>query len=295
MCGILEAKVQNSAEGAKLISITHAHVPPYCIENRSSDHYIRFVQNDDNAVVFELPPMSSTQYTWDSPLGKKKLRAVVIPKEKSKSHQLDEALERERDYEVASQNINSNAGESQNGDETVDTYDSDEDKTTIESESATEPLLQALEKGASPDSRELNKTERYRSPRKKAVYTLDSRSYDMKKVGSQIDLPCPSPKECDSGHSMMSSKLFAHLRISAGTKILSFSDSTWMADQVQAGQLRKGGDFKTALYELNIEGIGLYIMDDFPKEVMAVILRDIQFHKPSEFCFIVWHCIVFSH
>ena len=281
MCGILEAKVHNSAEGSMLISITHAHVPPYCIENRSSDHYIRFVQNDDNAVVFELPPMSCASYTWDSPLGKKKLRAVVIPKKKSKTHQLDEALERERDDEVASQNINSSVGESENGDQTEDTYDSDEDKT-IESESANEPLLQALKKGASPDSRELNKTERYRSPRKKAVFTLDSRSYDMKKVGSQIDLPCPSPTECDSGHSMMSSKLFAHLRISAGTKILSFSDSTWMADQVQAGQLRKGGDFKTALCELNIEGIGLYIMDDFPKEVMAVILRDIQFHKPSE-------------
>ena len=143
MCGILEAKVHKSAEGAMLISITHAHVPPYCIENRTSDHYIRFVQNDDNAVVFELPPMSCASYTSDSPLGKKKLRAVVIPKKKSKSHQLNEALERERDDEVASQNINSSVGESENGDQTEDTYDSDEDKT-IESEFANEPLLLAV-------------------------------------------------------------------------------------------------------------------------------------------------------
>ena len=100
MSGILEVKTHSSDEGAMLVSITHATVPPFCIENRSNDHILRFVQDDADAVVFELPPMSSASYTWDSPLGKKKLRAVVIPVEKSKNYQLDAQLKQERDDEI---------------------------------------------------------------------------------------------------------------------------------------------------------------------------------------------------
>jgi len=266
MCGILEVKTHSSDEGAMLVSITHATVPPFCIENRSNDHILRFVQDDADAVVFELPPMSTASYTWDSPLGKKKLRAVVIPVEKSKNYQLDAQLKQERDDEE---------------ERTLDTYDSDDDNETIQSESTKDPLMQALKKGTTgKTSLDLNKTARYRSPRKKAVYTIFSRSYNLKKVGMQQQLPCPSSKESESGHQMMSSSLFAHIRIVAGTKTISFSDSTWIANQVDAGQLKKGGDFKASLCEMNIEGVGLYIMDDYPKEVMAVILRDIQLQKP---------------
>lgn len=267
MCGILEAKVHTSDGNAVLVSITHATVPPFRIENRSSDQYIRFVQDDSEAVVFELAPMSSATYAWDSPLGKKKLRAVVIRASESKSIQLDETLKRERDEQ-------DNEKEDK---EEADT-DSDDDNSNAD-ESTKEPLLYALKKGTRLTSRELNKTARFRSPQKKAVFTMNSRSYGMKKTGRQRDLPCPSPKENEPGH-YMSSNLFAHIRIVAGTKTLSFSDSTWLADQVEAGQMKQGGDFKTARVEVNIEGLGIYIMDDFPREVMAVVLRDIQFLKP---------------
>jgi len=277
MCGILEAKIHSSDAGSILVSISHAEVPPYRIENRSSTQYIRFIQDDNEAVVFELPPMYSCAYTWDSPLGKKKLRAVAIPEAKSKEYQLEEALELER-YEEASQVKDRDSVTSNN---TVDSTDSDDE--SIETETTKDPLLDSLYKGVSLDSRarKLNKTERYRSPRKKAVFSRCSRSYIMTKVGKQKDLPCPSAKESDSGHMMMSSKLFTYTRIEAGTKILSFSDSPWLADQVQAGIMRKGGNFKSALCEVNVQGFGLYIMDDFPKEVMAFVMRDIQLQKPT--------------
>ena len=106
----------------------------------------------------------------------------------------------------------------------------------------------------------------------------------MSKVGKKKDLPCPSAEALQSGKSMenmkMSSKLFAHIRILAGTKILSFSDSTWLSEQIELGLLRKGGDFKSALCEINIEGFGFYLMDEFPRELMGVVVRDIQIHKP---------------
>ncbi len=59
MCGIMEAKVHSSEGGTLLTSISHCDVPPFRIENRSSDHYLRFCQDDAEAVVFELPPMST--------------------------------------------------------------------------------------------------------------------------------------------------------------------------------------------------------------------------------------------
>lgn len=56
MCGIVEARVHGS-DGAKVISVTHTSKPPYRLENRSNSHTLLFVQDDDDAVVFELPPM----------------------------------------------------------------------------------------------------------------------------------------------------------------------------------------------------------------------------------------------
>ncbi|KAL7543622.1 LOW QUALITY PROTEIN: hypothetical protein ACHAXR_013206 [Thalassiosira sp. AJA248-18] len=300
MCGILEAKVHTSDTGSMLVSLSHAagmsfhisvanllcnhphlllthsryllQVAPFIIENRSSAHYLRFAQDDADAVVFEVPPMFSCAYTWDSPLGKKKLRAVVVPKAKTKDYQIEEALYLERNAHSDKDRDDEEDGE------TFGTVDSDDEPIDIE-ENAKEPLMYSLKKGVTLTARELNKTARYRSPRRKAVFTVHSRSYGMTKVGKQKDLPCPSARESESGQWTMSSNLFAHTRIVAGSKILSFSDSAWLANQVEAGILRKGGNFKSAFCEMNVEGIGLYIMDDFPREVMAVVVRDIQLQK----------------
>ena len=225
MCGILEAKVHASGTGSMLTSISHSEVPPFVIENRSSSHFLRFCQDDAQAVLFELPPMSSCAYTWDNPLGKKKLRATVVAESKTKAHQLENALKKERDAESFQQeSMHSGGGDS-------------DDETLDDDEYAREPLMFSLTKGVkSLDARELNKTARYRSPRRKAVFGVHSRSFAMSKVGQQKHLPCPSAKESlEENSSMMSSDLFTHVRIVAGSKIMSFSDSTWLAKQVQTG------------------------------------------------------------
>ena len=64
MCGILEAKTHSSDGGSMVISISHAANPPFFIENRSNTHFLQFAQDDDDATVFELPPMHSCGYTW---------------------------------------------------------------------------------------------------------------------------------------------------------------------------------------------------------------------------------------
>ena len=65
MCGILQVKVhQSGIHRSILITINHSSLPPYRIENRSASHSIQFVQDDDDATVFTLPPMHSCGYTW---------------------------------------------------------------------------------------------------------------------------------------------------------------------------------------------------------------------------------------
>lgn len=56
------------------------------------------------------------------------------------------------------------------------------------------------------------------------------------------------------------------MRIMSGTKILSFSDTDWLAQQVEQGNLRKGGGFKHAETDLYFEGLSLYVVDDFNHE-----------------------------
>ena len=93
MCGIVEARVHGN-EGAIVASISkllriafcidmfhfvsspltillaliaHASHAPFRIENRSNDQHLLLVQDADDAVAFELPPMHSCGYTWDNP------------------------------------------------------------------------------------------------------------------------------------------------------------------------------------------------------------------------------------
>jgi hypothetical protein len=51
-----------------------------------------------------------------------------------------------------------------------------------------------------------------------------------------------------------------------GTKILSFSDSDYLAQQVETGNLRQGGGFKHAESAILLEGLSIYVIDDFNRE-----------------------------
>ena len=253
------------------------------------------MQDDDQAVVFELAPMNSCAYTWDNPMGKKKLRVAVIPKSQSREYMLEEAV---NEREEASSKVMS-----------VATSDCEEPISTSDDETdGIHPLLQSPTNDpveAQAKIRALNKTTPYRTRRRRALHTHNAKVYSLLKIGRHKDLPCPSPKDPEMKYMTIKSHLVSHSRIVAGrcgcglrtasnsltfecrnpqlpgTKILSFSDSTWIADQVEAGLLRKGGDFKRALCEINIQGMGVYIMDDFPRETLGLVVRDIQILKPT--------------
>ena len=252
LCGIIEAKVHSTTEGSILTSISHADTPPFRIENRSQTHHLQISQDDDEAEMFELPPMHSCGYTWDSPLGKKRLRVAVVPGRKSASeiHRVGKTLDSDA-QSVAS------------------TIDSDDD--SVEDEGREEPLLHSLSKGISTGRQK--KSHSFRQ----WVHSPLSRKYNLQKIGKQEDLHCP---EIDAVWLKSGECLKVHSRVSTGTKIISFNDSDWLADQVEAGLLRKGGKFKSALVDINMMGAGIYFNDNFPLELLGMLVRDIQICKP---------------
>ena len=92
--------------------------------------------------------------------------------------------------------------------------------------------------------------------------------YDMLQPGRQKDLPKKATdwKDLPNNPVSTSHNLYAHLRIMAGTKILSFNDSDFLAEQVERGNLKKGGGFKHAQTNCYFEGLALYVIDDFNRE-----------------------------
>lgn len=245
MCGIVEAKVQVS-NGARVVSIIHASIPPFRIENRSNDHILRFVQDDDDAVVFELPPMHSCGYCWDSPHGKKSLRAIVVPNNDS------DAASFECDMRGRKTNSESSKDECVEDDHSNDLKSWDCGSKSIISTNMSKASWRTFHVPL----------ERNR------LFGAMSRGYNLTKFGNKKDLPCKF------------SSLKVHLRISAGTKILTFNNSSWLIDQAELGLLKKGGDFKSTLCDIRVNGFAIYIMDDFPREVIGIVLKDLQVYKP---------------
>lgn len=118
------------------------------------------------------------------------------------------------------------------------------------------------------DSKELREKKLVHTTKLKRFFTEGHQKYDMLKPGRQKNLPKKLIKEWKDLQigQLSSHHLHAHLRIMGGTKILSFSDSDFLAREVERGNLRKGGGFKHAGSELNFEGLSLYVIDDYNRE-----------------------------
>jgi len=71
----------------------------------------------------------------------------------------------------------------------------------------------------------------------------------------------------------------SHVRISAGTKILSVSDSDFIATAVESGITSKDGTFENAICDIVAEGVSISIVDNFPKELLAITVRDVSISK----------------
>mmetsp|Transcript_21012 Transcript_21012/g.34666 ORF Transcript_21012/g.34666 Transcript_21012/m.34666 type:complete len:1329 (+) Transcript_21012:3-3989(+) len=199
MVGIIDATVNRSGGSSLLCNISHAAVPPYRIENRSNTHHLRFAQDDDDAVVFELPPMHSCGYTWDNPHGKKRLRAEVQYK-------------------------HNNAHDCRKENSGGDCY----------------------------------------------AFSYNSRLYKMN-AGRKQNL--------QYSHDDCYFTIHSHVRISSGTKIFTVNDSDFFSEVVASGITSNGGSFENAICDIVADGVSISIVDNFPKEMLAITVRDFSVSK----------------
>ena len=163
---------------------------PFRIENRSSSQYIQFVQDDPNATVVELPPMSFCSFSWDNPNpnSKKKLRVVSVPRHRSREYLSEQACRVASPTNPDADAIfdDSIAGGSEGG------GDEDYNSTSVAIDSSTRETLDEVKNVVA-----INATDSQFIKRKR-LYSRKSRSYDPHVVGAHRSLPYESPEESSS-------------------------------------------------------------------------------------------------
>lgn len=92
------------------------------------------------------------------------------------------------------------------------------------------------------------------------------RYYQFKNVGKMKDLPCSDQSDVF---------LSVSLRMIGGSRVLSFSDSSWHCDQNEFGCLRRGGNWKNVQIEISLAGFVLSLSDYYPREVLSMTVKSL--------------------
>lgn len=102
------------------------------------------------------------------------------------------------------------------------------------------------------------------------TFSYNSRLYKMN-AGRKQNLQY-SHEDCDF-------IIHSHVRIASGTKIFTIADSDFIADAVALGITRNGGSFENAICDIVADGVSISIVDSFPKEMLAITVRDFSVSK----------------
>lgn len=75
--------------------------------------------------------------------------------------------------------------------------------------------------------------------------------------------------------------IHSHVRISSGTKIFTVNDSEFIADAVASGISNNDGSFENAICDIVADGVSISIVDNFPKEMLAITVREFSVSKQA--------------
>jgi len=103
------------------------------------------------------------------------------------------------------------------------------------------------------------------------LYSPESQSYNPLEVGRKKNLPF--------SYRGQTGELFAHARIVAGSRILSFYDSPWRMGQLQIENSHIGGYWKNTSIQLAAEGAAFHLIDDYPREICSIMARELTVYK----------------
>jgi len=78
-------RIENQqVDASNIFTLLHCKSPPLRVENRSNEHFIRFVQSGED-IVTELAPMTWCGYYWDNPQGTKALKVAALDSSESET------------------------------------------------------------------------------------------------------------------------------------------------------------------------------------------------------------------
>ena len=287
--------------------------PPYRLENRSTDHTIIIAQDDDNAEPVVLEPLSWRSFAFDNPHGALRVRAVCgsnwqkygsanrsklegdsnnfyfeasspartgLKKKVRKSLGLMGGSRKERilkeieDEEKRTQDLSTTIS-----DDNIAGVDL-EIKSNYSDEIQSIETMDTL--ATSVDHLHFSSS-RQRARCVKRLWGKNSRGYNIDRVGPRKNLPCPSPSDLSKNlvgsTKKFRSSLLVEVRILHGTKVVSFNDSPYRIQQSKIGQLKSGGDWKGVDAMAKIEGLTINLIDDQPKELLSVCMREFELSK----------------
>ena len=314
------------------ISDSSAH-PPYRIENRSNDHSIIFIQDDDFAEPIMLPPMTWCSYAWDNPQGKLRLRVVTEERamearthlsglELSAEHERIDAKKRKkrnkklkRAFKTAKnvfhvspsrknkllknnksllKDMSLEVGGVIIGEDGImrDPVTGKElDGGTPHRLSLTSPMARAPSVPPSPSSVSDSKLSfqdvagfdavHLRNRYIRLLFSKNAKTYCIDKVGERKDLPCPSPDSGDDA-TYYRDRMNALVKIIKGTKVVSFNQSNYKAKESKNLQLASGKNWKSVQTSVRVQGLAVCLIDDEPKELLNIVLRDFLVEKKMD-------------
>ena len=278
--GIVKVDVQQSGP-TTVTSVMISPRSPFRCENRSTSHYIQFVQDDHSATIIELPPMSFCSFSWDNPYGKKRIRVVSIPRHKSREYLTEQACK------AASPTGAGVHVDADDNDSNSLVFHQSDDEPEQESDILTSMTLDASTRERLEEVKNVQSFNRTDSQfvKRKRLYSRRSKAYNPQIVGTHKPLPCESLER--SSHSALGGvldhhhapELFVECRILAGSRVLSFNDSKWRMHQSEIGAMRSGGFWKSANYDVFALGATISLIDDFPHELMSMTARHLSVYK----------------
>jgi len=139
--------------------------------------------------------MHSCGYTWDQPLGTKRLRAAVFPKAQSHGYLFEGAS--------GAKNLECSSFENADGDSSLEDTEEMHSKNLSNDNHSTKSIVSSSFSLASRAPQGISRI----SSKRKKQFGMKSRSYKLSTIGSKKALPCPVSEDTYS-------TLWVHLRIS---------------------------------------------------------------------------------
>ncbi|GMH79110.1 hypothetical protein TrST_g1205 [Triparma strigata] len=256
-----------------------SHKPPYRLENRSCDHSVLIIQDDPDATPLFLEPLTWCNFAYDNPHGSLRIKAATINTKTGYGLPPGSVsvLAKGEGGGKHAPNVFREMRRSLTGGHGLNPVDGNLDNSGMSSGTATSAYSAASNGGGVGTLVDAEVFTQDPEQCKRVLFSRHAKGYCIDKVGRRKNLPCPRPsrKKEDGDHNRNRQDIvFVEVRIFHGSKVVSFNDSIYRINQSKIGMLKSGGAWRNIHANLRLEGIMINMIDEEPKEMLSIILKE---------------------